>query len=363
MATVIPVKHRFYVRLAIRMAPRFRWRIWSNFWRYSRAVRQARTRGPDRLPYTPPNVAVWVTNRCNKRCHFCTYSGGLNAANHRELELSLDRFKKLLALPIASNCLRLALYGGEPLLNEALPDMVRHAKSRGHLVTINTNGLLIKKRLAELLDCRPDLISLSYYPEDRETTEEAIALVARHIPVMVNYLYTEARLGDLESAVRCAAAAGAWAVKLETYDVQGTAGDCDLHAAGDAFGGAAAPSTGERRETPIAPDDVRILRLRRELQARYGRQLWISWPQPPSAQARNGRATCRTFWHSTWLDARGQMLPCCVWPVAAFAGDVWQGTAAWNSPRMMQLRQNMRRNVYPRICATCSHLYDDPLAI
>lgn len=355
---------RLYSRLALRLAPRFRWRIWRNFLRYYRIAATFDRRSCDELPYNPPNVIVWVTNRCNKDCNFCQYLVELNAKNHRELELTFDRFKQLLDMPIARDCLRLGLYGGEPLLNQDLPEMIAYGKSRGHLVTLNTNGLLIKKRRAALLDCPPDLLIISYYPEDRERTREAIALTAPHMPVAINYMYSEARLGDVEEVVKCAVECGAWVVRLNTYEVQGERADCALPSAAE---GAAkvtlSVSASRPQEAKILADDPRLMRLQRELDAKYGRRVLISWPRAPRPESPVGPARCRTFWQSTWLDAKGQMSPCCVWPIAGFEGNLWEGTASWNSQRMIHLRQGMRRNVYTPICSTCTHLYGDQLGV
>jgi pyrroloquinoline quinone biosynthesis protein E len=355
---MIAAKQRMYARLGVRMLPRFRWPIWRNAWRYWRHVDRARRLGPDELPFTPPNAIIWVTNRCNKDCDFCQYIDGLNARNYRELELSFERFRELLDLPIVRNCLRLGLYGGEPLLNRELPRMIAYGKKRGHMVTVNTNGLLVKKRCAELLESAPDLVSISYYPEDRTKTEEAVALLAPRLPVILKYMYSEARLGALEEVVACAAANGVWAVQFESYDPQGFEQDCELPAA-DAEGGVSR----QNRELPLPPGDHRLARIRHDLRVRYGRKVLMFWPQSAAADGPSVRAGCRTFWHSTWLDARGQMLPCCVWPIAAFAGDVFDGTASWNSPRMVRLRAAMRNGRYARICSTCSHLYDDQLGV
>jgi MoaA/NifB/PqqE/SkfB family radical SAM enzyme len=355
-----------YARLVLRMAPRFRWRIWRNFWRYSRTVRRTQRIGSDHLSYTPPNVVIWVTNRCNKDCHFCQYLDDLNAKNHRELELTFDRFKELIHLPIARNSLRLGLYGGEPLLNVALPEMIEYGKRQGHLVTVNTNGLLIKKRLTALLNSPPDLLCISFYPEDRHKTEEAIALTAPHIPVAVNYMYSEARLADVEDVARCAAAHGVWVVRFETYEPQGTHADCELLPPADTLESGTSTTSNARRsnqEISIRPEDPRLAQLQRELHAKYGGRVLMSWPQPMRERRGEAHPSCRTFWHSTWLDAKGQMSPCCVWPASAFEDSVFDGSAAWNSARMIHLRRSMRHNLYSRICSTCSHLYDDQLGL
>lgn len=52
---------------------------------------------------------------------------------------------------------------GEPTLHPALPDFIRAARAHGFLPAITTNGSLLAKRRAELLDALPYKISVSLH--------------------------------------------------------------------------------------------------------------------------------------------------------------------------------------------------------
>ena len=185
---------RQYLFLARRLLTRPRFGIWWNFFKYTRCIGRIRRDGPDVLPYAPPSLVVWVTARCNKKCDFCHYRAGLNEPTAAEMELTCDRFLEIIEHPVAAKALRICLYGGEPLLNADLVPMIRAAKQRGHLVTISTNALLLDKRREELLSEKPDMLSISYYPEDRQKVGQAVKGVSKHIPVRMMYLLSERHL-------------------------------------------------------------------------------------------------------------------------------------------------------------------------
>ena len=58
---------------------------------------------------------------------------------------------------------RVALHGiGEPLLNEALPDMIRYLKGRNAYVFFNSNGILLDAhRQHQLIDAGLDELRIS----------------------------------------------------------------------------------------------------------------------------------------------------------------------------------------------------------
>jgi Fe-coproporphyrin III synthase len=94
-------------------------------------------------------VVVWnVTRRCNLRCVHC-YSH----SEDRDYggELSLQEGKALID-DLADFGSPVVLFsGGEPLIRPDLPELVRHAISRGMRAVLSTNGTLITGAIAEEL--------------------------------------------------------------------------------------------------------------------------------------------------------------------------------------------------------------------
>lgn len=94
-------------------------------------------------------VVVWnVTRRCNLKCVHCyshsedrDYSGELTYKQGIELLNDLGSF----GVPVV------LFSGGEPLIRPDLPDLMRHAVSRGMRAVISTNGTLIDSKMAKSL--------------------------------------------------------------------------------------------------------------------------------------------------------------------------------------------------------------------
>src|SRR3954466_14973232 len=100
-------------------------------------------------PPLPAHLQVEVSGACNLRCRMCLVRYA-PAVGRREGALGYEDFLELVdSLP---DLKRLTLQGlGGPLLSPHLLDMVRHAAGRGVHVGFNTNGVLLRRALAEAL--------------------------------------------------------------------------------------------------------------------------------------------------------------------------------------------------------------------
>jgi radical SAM protein with 4Fe4S-binding SPASM domain len=71
-----------------------------------------------------------------------------------------------------AGCLNLLISGGEPLLRKDFPEIYRHAKERGLLVTVFSNGTLVTEDLLELFRDLPPLeVEISLYGATAHTYE------------------------------------------------------------------------------------------------------------------------------------------------------------------------------------------------
>lgn len=100
-----------------------------------------------KLGHSYPLVMIlWPTYRCNQRCIFCG-----NYKKHIEKELTTQEILKIindmkeLKIPFCT------VSGGEPLLREDIIDIGKFLLKKGIKSSINTNGTLITKSLAEEL--------------------------------------------------------------------------------------------------------------------------------------------------------------------------------------------------------------------
>jgi MoaA/NifB/PqqE/SkfB family radical SAM enzyme len=85
-----------------------------------------------------------VTNRCNGRCRYCRIPA--RPAD----DIPLGDLLRLVDEMADAGTARLGLWGGEPLMREDIGAIVRHAKSKGMYVTMDSNGLLWREREDEL---------------------------------------------------------------------------------------------------------------------------------------------------------------------------------------------------------------------
>lgn len=118
-------------------------------------------------------VNFTIINGCNARCVYCSFH--------------LNKDVKMVGLADARRAIDflaehevgvLSLTGGEPFLNPALPEMVRHAKRRGLIVFTGTNGsLLDERRLGALKKAGLDALWISF-----ESDSEGLFEKNRGIP-------------------------------------------------------------------------------------------------------------------------------------------------------------------------------------
>ena len=155
----------------------------------------------------PLSGSLEVTFDCNFRCIHCYC-----VDQPPRKELSLDEIRKLLDQMAAEGCLWLLLTGGEPLLRRDFPDIYLHARQRGLITTVFTNGSLVTDRIAGLLgDLKPFVVEVTLYGFSSETYREVTGraehfdrvlqgidrLQARGVPLKLKSMILRQNLGDL----------------------------------------------------------------------------------------------------------------------------------------------------------------------
>jgi len=111
-----------------------------------------------RKPKLPKILYLETTNRCNLRCKGCIqYRGRWEP----ERDLALEEL--LMITGQLPDLERAVLHGiGEPLLNKALPEMIRQLKKREIHVLFNSNGILLDASWQKkLMDAGPDELRIS----------------------------------------------------------------------------------------------------------------------------------------------------------------------------------------------------------
>src|SRR5438093_10270779 len=145
-----------------------------------------------------PLSGQWeITCRCNLRCVMC-YTDCFNTPDMLRQELSLREIVRIMDEIREAGCLELCLTGGEPLARKDFLDIYAHAKQKGFLVTVFTNGTLLTEKIADLwVQYPPAMIEISLHGLTKESFEritqgpgsyerclEGIRLILdRHLPL------------------------------------------------------------------------------------------------------------------------------------------------------------------------------------
>ena len=100
------------------------------------------------------NKICWnLTSRCNLSCEFCY-------ANKKVLEGSLGKQKEIVSRLYNEGVRKICFTGGEPLLLEHLPLLLKFAKETGFFVNLSTNAVLLDEKIISEIADFVDLVSL-----------------------------------------------------------------------------------------------------------------------------------------------------------------------------------------------------------
>ena len=122
---------------------------------------------------TPINATLELTYRCNNNCiHcYCSLPAGDSAAKREEL--STAEIRELFDGLASMGSLWLLLTGGETLLRPDFEEIYLHAKKKGFLITLFTNGTMIDDEIVALLaEYPPFVVEITLYGATEETYEK-----------------------------------------------------------------------------------------------------------------------------------------------------------------------------------------------
>lgn len=103
-----------------------------------------------------------VTDRCNLRCRYCMPAEGLPLAPKSDV-LSFEEIAFAVRVGAEEGIRRIRVTGGEPLLRRGLSTLIRFLKDTPGIeeVSLTTNGLLLHKYAADLVDAGLDRVNIS----------------------------------------------------------------------------------------------------------------------------------------------------------------------------------------------------------
>ena len=105
----------------------------------------------DQFGRTIDYLRISVTDRCNLRCIYCMPQEGIRWVPHSDV-LSYEEITALVRIFASLGVRRLRLTGGEPLVRDALPDLVAalHAVPGIEEINLTTNGILFSPMAGDL---------------------------------------------------------------------------------------------------------------------------------------------------------------------------------------------------------------------
>jgi len=120
----------------------------------------------------PVNGTIEITHRCPLTCAHCYNNLPMADAGARARELTFEEHCRVIDELADLGCLWVLYTGGEIFARRDFLDIYTHAKKRGLLVTLFTNGTLITESLADyLVKWPPFSIEITLYGATAETYE------------------------------------------------------------------------------------------------------------------------------------------------------------------------------------------------
>lgn len=129
----------------------------------------------------PISATLELTSRCNLRCQHC-YLGNQDE-QHRKRDQERDTAAVLKSLDewAEAGCLYLLITGGDPMMRKDFPQVYRHARELGMLVTVFCDGILVNDAIIELFrELPPRKVEISIYGGTAATYETVTRVPGSH---------------------------------------------------------------------------------------------------------------------------------------------------------------------------------------
>jgi MoaA/NifB/PqqE/SkfB family radical SAM enzyme len=98
------------------------------------------------LDRKPLQCSLYVTDRCNLDCAYCTeYDNSRPHPSIHDLKQWVRKIREL-------GTMRIALVGGEPLIHPDIVELVRYCRELGFATSLTTNGFLLTRELVAQLE-------------------------------------------------------------------------------------------------------------------------------------------------------------------------------------------------------------------
>ena len=313
-----------------------------------------------RVSYQPIQISCYITDRCTLNCSFCPHHSLYRNRNYPFLhnplqDMSIETFKKI--IDTFPETIRITLAGvGEPFLNRNIFKMIDYAISNRKLITVISNGTLLKDNLDELLKRKIFSLCISLNVEsqmefDKLTgneeydfngivsgLQEFIKKNKREIKLNLTYVVSKNNIFNIENILNF--------VRKKLPDVSMVMFHNVIY-------------FGIEQEYPLEEtlrdDDMEVVNYLEQLKRRiknYSFQIVL----PQLKRVKSG-ISCDDFFTQLLIDAEGNVSSCgrSITPQREFGNIFKEGRNVWNNDyfqkmRLMSLRKEF--NQHP-VCKNC----------
>lgn len=325
----------------------------------------------DQNTQLPKVLYIETTNRCNLRCKGCIlYRGSWEP----DRDLSLAELIRITdQLPDLE---QVYLHGiGEPLLNKALPDIIRHLKDRNVYTLFNSNGVLLDdQRQRALVSAGLDELRISLdaaskrgYQKIRGSDQfeqivanlKSLRLFQKQRQVTLPrlslwFLGTRDNISELPGLIKLAAQIGIEEVYLQRLvyfqDDEG-------------YGVARSAKTLQN----AADGSSKLIKESQVLATSLGIRFNASGQSEP-AKSLHGEIEAKLPWSKCYrpmtliyITANGNVLPCCISPFATvdyesiILGNVFEDALEeiWRGSKYTSFRKQHQTSAPPKCCRGC----------
>jgi len=118
----------------------------------------------------PVSGMIELTRRCNLKCVHCYLGEGDDRFGHGEM--TTEQVFDVIDQITEAGCLYLSITGGDPMMRGDFPEVYRHARENGLLVTVMCDGVLVNTKIIELFqEMPPSAVEVSLYGATDATCE------------------------------------------------------------------------------------------------------------------------------------------------------------------------------------------------
>lgn len=291
----------------------------------------------------PVYTSIIATKRCNLSCEFCVVGKMLQNEN-KEYDLTIAQAKRILSNKIISKSLMIMFTGGEPLLNKNLPEIVKLFKSYGHIVSVTTNGLLLDRKIDELICAGIDSIGISVYDSNFTILCEKLRKLTNSFPIRLNKVisrYDVERFPEnIEKAVKLGIETGCYGIIFQNI----------------------MPVNKSDTQKVIFSKNLSYQKLKKKVSAKYGHLIQIDWAgEAPGTIHRAKNKKCRQLWYLNVIDSMGNLGLCCRCQEPVY-GNIFDHPRKEirNNDYWRRLRRQLLddSSVLPKECIDCYRLGD-----